>query len=159
MNIKRVTYCEYDTMGYGVRCGIEITSAKKHGYTLDSIVIEDIVSNIRKRKYLNGITIYGDDAFYNRNIGSMLYLIKSLKKEFPTFDILIYTKFNFNKLKSNPYKLKLLKKCDFVIDLTNHHLMHKALLNKKSGWCSSKSQRIIDAKNSIKYKRLEEWIL
>lgn len=122
-------------------CHNPITHNFKNGIKVNDELIEEINNEIKKRYFLNGITLSGGDPMYSAE-----EVIKLLDKLYiPHNNIWIYSGFTIEEIINNNSMLKLLKRCNILVDgLYNYKLRDITLPYR-----GSSNQRIIDIQNYL----------
>jgi len=111
------------------------------GYEMD---VDDIIEDIHKSKYINGVTFSGGEPFLQAE--ALSYIAQAIKCN--NLNIVTYTGYTFEELlnSSDKNKKNLLSLSDLLID-GKFKLSERDLSLKFRG---SKNQRIIDVKSSLK---------
>ncbi len=159
MKIKLATYLEPDSIvdGEGIRtviwtqgcshnckgCHNPSTHDFKGGFSCDT---KEIISDINKLKYQNGITFSGGDPMFQPEACGEI--AKAAKKK--GLNIWCYTGFTFEALLINPKTLEFLKNIDVLVD--GKFILSQRSLNLK--FRGSENQRIIDVQKSLKENRV-----
>lgn len=114
------------------------------GYSVD---VEDIVEDIKKYKYLDGVTLSGGDPFYQAK--ECCKLLKILKNEL-NINIWCYTGFTYEELMGikDKYILRMLKHIDVLVD--GRYIESLRDLNLR--FRGSRNQRLIDVRDSLERK-------
>lgn len=114
----------------------------EYGEKVDNI--DYYIQRILKNKSLiDGITISGGEPFQDRNIDSLLKLVKEIKKN--GLDVWCYTGYNFEYLKEHKRFNILLEEIDILID----GKFDKNQFCPNLKFRGSKNQRILNVKESL----------
>jgi len=114
----------------------------EYGEKVDNI--DYYIQRILKNKSLiDGITISGGEPFQDRNIDSLLKLVKEVKKS--GLDVWCYTGYNFEYLKEHKRFNILLEEIDILID----GKFDKNQFCPNLKFRGSKNQRILNVKESL----------
>ena len=128
-------------------CHNPLTHKFNYGVKVNDELIEEINREIKKRYFLNGITLSGGDPMY-----SAKEVLKLLKKLYiPNNDIWIYSGFTIEQIIEDTDMLMLLKECNILVD----GLFDYKLRDVSLPYRGSSNQRIINIQHYLdKYKKI-----
>ena len=177
MNIAGINY-ESINDGDGVRTVIYVSGCSHRCYNCHNTQTHDInygvkftdelqneiISNIKKRPFISGITLSGGDPLHYNNVFDVFNLIKKLKFNFPNKSIWIYTGYTWNQIfypiitdNFNPERDKILdcrkravEMCDVLVDGKYIDELKDLTLRFRG----SSNQRLIDVKKSLKENKI-----
>lgn len=110
--------------------------------------LEKIEEIIRKDKHIDGVTLTGGDPLDQYE--EALSVCKMIKEKFSNLDIILYTGYDFEDVKSNFNEI--LNYIDYLVDgKFIYEKMDLSLLFK-----GSSNQRFIDVKKSLKQNKIYE---
>ena len=151
--------------GEGVRCSLYVSGCMFHcegcynvspwsfeagiSYTqeLGDRIIDDL-----SQPYVQGLTLLGGEPFLNT--GTVLPLVKRIRKELPKKDIWSWTGYTWEELMlETPDKLELLSYLDILVDGRYDRTKRNLMLQFRG----SSNQRIIDVQQSLKDSRIHLW--
>lgn len=162
MNICGVDYESY-VDGKGIRTAIFISGcskncfgchnkraqSKSYGEPFTDEVFDTIVSEIKSRPYLSGITLTGGDPFESYNIDECSKLLHDLKTQLNGINIWVYTGETYEYIHDNFYyalcNIDVLVDGKFDIDQKDRRLAFRG----------SSNQRIIDVQKSLRNNKVE----
>ena len=136
-------HCEgcYNAATWNFRFGIPYTKE-----------LEDRIMSDMALSYVQGLTLLGGEPFLNT--GTVLPLVKRIRRELPDKDIWSWTGYTWDELMlETPDKLELLDNIDILVD-GRFDLSKKNLLLQFRG---SSNQRIIDVPKSLKAGHVVIW--
>ncbi|HEY0221671.1 anaerobic ribonucleoside-triphosphate reductase activating protein [Lactovum miscens] len=151
--------------GEGVRCSLYVSGCMFHcegcynqatwsfryGTPYTQALEERIISDL-SQPYVQGLTLLGGEPFLNT--GTLLPLIKRVRKELPNKDIWSWTGYSWEELQlETEDKLEMLSLIDILVD--GRFELAKKNLNLQ--FRGSSNQRIIDVKSSIKEGQIHIW--
>ena len=114
------------------------------GKPLTISVLKKIYQELDK-DYISGITLSGGDPFHPANRAFVLYLLKDIRKKFPTKTIWIYTGYKYDFLVDDGWCQAILSCADVLVD--GRFISDLASVNYP--WAGSTNQRVIDVKKSL----------
>lgn len=112
------------------------------------VEVDDIISELKKYPYHQGVTISGGDPFEQRE--ALLELVSKIKEE-SDLDIWVYTGYNYEDIKDEC--LEILKKIDVLVD--GLFILAKRSLALK--FIGSSNQRVIDIPKTLEHNKIEEY--
>lgn len=151
--------------GEGVRCSLYVSGCMFHcegcynqatwsfryGTPYTQALEERIILDL-SQPYVQGLTLLGGEPFLNT--GTLLPLIKRVRKELPNKDIWSWTGYSWEELQlETEDKLEMLSLIDILVD--GRFELAKKNLNLQ--FRGSSNQRIIDVKSSIKEGQIHIW--
>jgi anaerobic ribonucleoside-triphosphate reductase activating protein len=110
---------------------------------------ENAYNRIKKHldhDYIDGITLTGGDPLYHSNRKDINNLIDTIRKDFPTKTIWLYTGYKFNAIMEDPELKEIVSKVDVLVD--GKFKQDKADANYP--WAGSTNQAVIDIKETLK---------
>lgn len=151
--------------GEGVRCSLYVSGCLFHcegcynaatwnfragiPYTQE---LEDQIMADLAQPYVQGLTLLGGEPFLNT--GTLLPLVKRLRKELPNKDIWSWTGYTWEELVlETPDKLELLSLVDILVDGRFDRTKKNLMLQFRG----SSNQRIIDVQESLKEDKVIIW--
>ncbi|HFU4495645.1 TPA: anaerobic ribonucleoside-triphosphate reductase activating protein [Streptococcus suis] len=151
--------------GEGVRCSLYVSGCMFHcegcynvatwsfkagiPYTQE---LEDRIIDDLSQPYVQGLTLLGGEPFLNT--GTVLPLVKRIRKELPEKDIWSWTGYTWEELmQETPDKLELLSYLDILVDGRYDRTKRNLMLQFRG----SSNQRIIDVQQSLKDSRIHLW--
>lgn len=151
--------------GEGVRCSLYVSGCMFHcegcynvatwsfksgiPYTQE---LEDRIIDDLSQPYVQGLTLLGGEPFLNT--GTVLPLVKRIRKELPKKDIWSWTGYTWEELMlETPDKLELLSYLDILVDGRYDRTKRNLMLQFRG----SSNQRIIDVQKSLKTNCLQLW--
>ncbi|MDG4525013.1 anaerobic ribonucleoside-triphosphate reductase activating protein [Streptococcus suis] len=151
--------------GEGVRCSLYVSGCMFHcegcynvatwsfksgiPYTQE---LEDRIIDDLSQPYVQGLTLLGGEPFLNT--GTVLPLVKRIRKELPEKDIWSWTGYTWEELMlETPDKLELLSYLDILVDGRYERTKRNLMLQFRG----SSNQRIIDVRQSLKDSRIHLW--
>lgn len=80
-------------------------------------VREKIYDDLSK-DYISGLTLSGGDPIDQSNLDLLkfYFILKQIKKQFPTKNIWLYTGFTLEEAIKNPFRKAIIKLCDVIVD-------------------------------------------
>lgn len=110
------------------------------------VEVDDLLEDIHKRKYIDGVTFSGGDPFYQPK--EFAYMAEELKKD--GINVMAYTGFLFEDLIKDEKMKKLLQNVDTLMDgpFINENKTFKMPFR------GSSNQRMIDVKRSLEAKKM-----
>lgn len=108
------------------------------------IDIDELLIDIHKRKYIDGVTLSGGDPFYQPK--EFAYLAEQLKKD--SINVMAYTGFIYEEIIKDDKMKALLKNIDTLMDGP----FIKEKKTYKMSFRGSSNQRMIDVKKSLEAK-------
>lgn len=136
-----VSGCSHNCKG----CQNPMTHNPKSGELFD----ESAINRIRKHlnnDYTDGITLSGGDPLFIDNRKDINNLIDTIREEFPTKTIWLYTGYKFSYIMKTKELRDIVSKVDVVVD-------GKFKINKLDAnypWAGSTNQSVIDVKETLK---------
>lgn len=103
-----------------------------------------------KKDYVTGLTISGGDPLAPLNVGSVLYIVRRIKQNFPNKTIWIYTGYKYEQLDCSLIGSMILECIDVLID----GKYDKNLRNVELKWRGSSNQRVIDVQRSLENRKV-----
>lgn len=170
MNIAGINY-ESINDGEGVRTVIYVSGCShkcpnchnpqthdvNYGVKFTNELQDEIISNIKKRPFISGITLSGGDPLHHNNASDVYNLIARLKNEFPNKNIWLYTGYRFEDIIYNPLRdmnttlrKRVVEMCDVLVDGRYVEELRDITLK----FCGSSNQRVIDVKQSLKENQI-----
>lgn len=122
-------------------CHNKETHDFKGGVEMD---IDELLLDIHKRKYIDGVTLSGGDPFYQPK--EFAYLTEQLKKD--NINVMAYTGFLYEEIIKDDNMKALLKNIDILMDGP----FIKEKKTYKMSFRGSSNQRMIDVKKSLESK-------
>ena len=130
------------------------------GIPFDESAKEELFSELNK-DYILGITFSGGDPLHEANLDGVLDLVTTVKENFPTKTIWLYTGYKFesiffplliNKIPSKEEEKRILivKQCDVLVD--GRYIDSQR--NVQAWWRGSNNQKVIDIQKSLKEKNI-----
>lgn len=152
MNYLGILDCDI-TDGEGVRVGLFLAGCSHHckgchnpeswNETAGKPFTEktkDILFNLLKHDYIDGLTLSGGDPLYLNNQAGVTKLLKEFKEQFPNKTVWLYTGYLYEQVKDLP----LMKYVDVLVD-------GEFILEQRDttlAFRGSPNQRIIDLKKN-----------
>lgn len=105
--------------------------------------------------WCTGLTLTGGDPLFPQNREEISNICQSLKLEFPTKTIWLYTGFTYNELitKNDAYINTIFKNIDVLVDGS----YIEELKSPDKHWVGSENQRVIDVKASLEKGKIVLW--
>lgn len=113
---------------------------------------KSIIESLRK-SYIRGLSILGGEPMNNLKDGTLLDLVKTVKKEFPQKTIFCWSGYTFEQLIDKPLCYEFLQYIDMLRD-GEFILEQKDLIQYLQG---SKNQRCIDVQKSLQQGKTILW--
>ena len=85
------------------------------GIPFDESAKEELFSELNK-DYILGITFSGGDPLHEANLDGVLDLVTTVKENFPTKTIWLYTGYTLTECLSHPKRQEIISKCDIIVD-------------------------------------------
>ena len=136
-----VSGCDHKCKG----CHNPMTHDPESGELFDNNALDRIRKHL-DHDYIDGITLSGGDPLYHSNLNDINKLIDTIKSEFPTKTIWLYTGYKFNTIMEDPELKDIVSKVDVVVD--GKFKLDKADANYP--WAGSTNQAVIDVKETLK---------
>lgn len=123
--------------------------------------IEKKFIELANKEYIKRISFLGGEPLAKENVETVLWLIKTLKSNYPDKKIWLYTGHTWEQIMNSQEKVDLIRQSvlnlvDVVVDgqfqLSNQDINNKTIL-----WAGSTNQRVIDAKKSISLNTVFPW--
>lgn len=114
---------------------------------------KDKILNSMKKPYTKGLSILGGEPMSNLDDGTLIDLVKSIKKEYPTKTIYCWTGYKFENIINNPIAREFLN----YIDMLRDGEYIEELKNLNQYLQGSSNQRYINVKESLKYQKVIEF--
>lgn len=170
MNIAGINY-ESINDGEGVRTVIYVSGCShkcpnchnpqthdvNYGVKFTNELQDEIISNIKKRPFISGITLSGGDPLHHNNISDVFDLIAKLKDKFPDKNIWLYTGYRFEDVMNSPLRdmtttlrRRIVEICDVLVDGRYVDELRDLTLR----FCGSGNQRVIDVKKTLKENKI-----
>ena len=179
MNIAGINY-ESINDGEGVRTVIYVSGCShncpnchnpethdiNYGVKLTNELQNEIISNIKKRPFISGITLSGGDPLHDNNIFDVLNLIYKIKNVFPNKSIWLYTGYTWEHLinkfieyRFTPFapdanewltRYEIIENIDVIVD--GRYIDKQKDITLR--WRGSRNQRVIDIKKSLNKKNI-----
>ena len=151
--------------GEGVRCSLYVSGCMFHCEGFYNVAtwsfkagipytkeLEDRIIDDLSQPYVQGLTLLGGEPFLNT--GTVLPLVKRIRKELPKKDIWSWTGYTWEELMlETPDKLELLSYLDILVDGRYDRTKRNLMLQFRG----SSNQRIIDVQQSLKDSRIHLW--
>ncbi|MDR3258381.1 MAG: anaerobic ribonucleoside-triphosphate reductase activating protein [Fusobacteriaceae bacterium] len=99
---------------------------------------------------LRGISLLGGDPTFPDNIEPLIEFLENFKKEFPSKDVWLWSGFTWEQINEDLQKIKLISLCDILVD----GKFVENLKNLSLKWRGSLNQRVIDVKQSMRFKKV-----
>lgn len=105
--------------------------------------------------WCEGLTLTGGDPLFPQNREQISNICESLKSEFPTKTIWLYTGFIYNELVKNDdiHINAILKNIDILVDGS----YIEELKSPDKHWVGSSNQRVINVQESLKEQKIVLW--
>lgn len=126
-------------------CQNPMTHDPESGELFDEIAMNRIRKHLN-HDYIDGITLSGGDPLYPSNRSEISKLIDTIRNEFPTKTIWLYTGYTFNTIMEDPELKEIATKTDVIVD--GKFEIDKADANYP--WAGSTNQTVIDIKETLK---------
>lgn len=123
--------------------------------------IEKKFFELANKEYIKRISFLGGEPLAKENVETVLWLIETLKSNYPDKKIWLYTGHTWEQIMNSQEKVDLIRQSvlnlvDVVVDgqfqLSNQDINNKTIL-----WAGSTNQRVIDAKKSISLNTVFPW--
>lgn len=123
--------------------------------------IEKKFIELANKEYIKRISFLGGEPLAKENVETVLWLIETLKSNYPDKKIWLYTGHTWEQIMNSQEKVDLIRQSvlnlvDVVVDgqfqLSNQDINNKTIL-----WAGSTNQRVIDAKKSISLNAVFPW--
>lgn len=123
--------------------------------------IEKKFIELANKEYIKRISFLGGEPLAKENVKTVLWLIETLKSNYPDKKIWLYTGHTWEQIMNSQEKVDLIRQSvlnlvDVVVDgqfqLSNQDINNKTIL-----WAGSTNQRVIDAKKSISLNTVFPW--
>lgn len=123
--------------------------------------IEKKFIELANKEYIKRISFLGGEPLAKENVETVLWLIETLKSNYPDKKIWLYTGHTWEQIMNSQEKVDLIRQSvlnlvDVVVDgqfqLSNQDINNKTIL-----WAGSTNQRVIDAKKSISLNTVFPW--
>lgn len=123
--------------------------------------IEKKFIELANKEYIKRISFLGGEPLAKENVETVLWLIETLKSNYPDKKIWLYTGHTWEQIMNSQEKVDLIRQSvlnlvDVVVDgqfqLSNQDINNKTIL-----WAGSTNQRVIDAKKSIGLNTVFPW--
>lgn len=123
--------------------------------------IEKKFIGLANKEYIKRISFLGGEPLAKENVETVLWLIETLKSNYPDKKIWLYTGHTWEQIMNSQEKVDLIRQSvlnlvDVVVDgqfqLSNQDINNKTIL-----WAGSTNQRVIDAKKSISLNTVFPW--
>ena len=123
--------------------------------------IEKKFIELANKEYIKRISFLGGEPLAKENVETVLWLIETLKSNYPDKKIWLYTGHTWEQIMNSQEKVDLIRQSvlnlvDVVVDgqfqLSNQDINNKTIL-----WAGSTNQRVIDAKKSISLNNVFHW--
>ena len=115
------------------------------GIPFDESAKEELFSELNK-DYILGITFSGGDPLHEANLDGVLDLVTTVKENFPTKTIWLYTGYKFEDITS----YLIMKYIDVLVDGRYIEEERDVSLH----WRGSKNQRVINVQESLKQNKI-----
>lgn len=167
MNYHKIDICNMDN-GDGLRvclwvagCGHRCKGCFNpqtwdvHSGDLFELPQIELIKYALSQDWCKGLTLTGGDPLFPQNREQISNLCESLKAEFPTKTIWLYTGFTYDELiKNNDININLIfKNIDVLVDGS----YIKELNSPDKHWVGSSNQRLIDVKETLKQGKVTLW--
>lgn len=125
------------------------------GIPFDVSAKEEIFEELKK-DYIKGITFSGGDPLHENNLIEVNNLCLTIKENFPTKDIWLYTGYTFEEINrasncnNNIIRQSIVSMCDVLVD--GKYI--ESLSDKKYHWAGSTNQRVIDVKETLNLNKI-----
>ena len=115
----------------------------------------ELIKYALSQDWCEGLTLTGGDPLFPQNREQISSMCKSLKLEFPTKTIWLYTGFTYDELiKNNNDDINMIfKNIDVLVDGS----YIKELNSPDKHWVGSENQRVIDVKASLEQGKIVLW--
>lgn len=114
---------------------------------------KDKILSSMKKPYTKGLSILGGEPMSNLDDGTLIDLVKTIKKEYPTKTIYCWTGYRFENIINNPIAREFLN----YIDMLRDGEYIEELKNLNQYLQGSSNQRYINVKESLKYQKVIEF--
>lgn len=177
MNIAGINY-ESINDGEGVRTVIYVSGCShkcpnchnpqthniNYGIEFTNELQNEIISNIKKRPFISGITLSGGDPLHDNNVFNVFNLIVEIKNEFPNKNIWIYTGYTWNQIfypivtddlnlerdRIFDCRKRVVEMCDVLVD--GRYIDEQRDITLK--WRGSRNQRVINVQETLKQGKI-----
>lgn len=112
----------------------------------------ELIKYALSQDWCKGLTLTGGDPLFPENREQISSMCKSLKLEFPTKTIWLYTGFTYDELVKNndPYIDTIFKNIDVLVDGS----YVEELKSPDKHWVGSSNQNVIDLKKTLKENKI-----
>lgn len=123
--------------------------------------IEKKFIELANKEYIKRISFLGGEPLAKENVETVLWLIETLKSNYPDKKIWLYTGHTWEQIMNSQEKVDLIRQSvlnlvDVVVD-GQFQLSNQDINNKTTMWAGSTNQRVIDAKKSISLNTVFPW--
>lgn len=123
--------------------------------------IEKKFIELANKEYIKRISFLGGEPLAKENVETVLWLIETLKSNYPDKKIWLYTGHTWEQIMNSQEKVDLIRQSvlnlvDVVVD-GQFQLSNQDINNKTTMWAGSINQRVIDAKKSISLNTVFPW--
>lgn len=141
-----VSGCEHRCKG----CFQPETWNPNYGEPYTEGIEADIINSLRP-KHITSLVLLGGEPFLDGNIPELIELCKKVRHEFQNkINIVAFSGFTFEQIKSNDLRASLLNELDVLIDGKYEQDLYSPLLKFRG----SQNQRIIMVKESLEAKEI-----
>lgn len=130
-------------------CQNPITWNIMDGIKFDNKAFHEICIELNKN-YISGLTLSGGDPLHPVNRHVTLWIVKQVKKFFPTKTIWIYTGYTWESIIHWMYGQKILSYIDVLVD----GRYEENLKDVNYHWAGSTNQRVINVPQSLEEGRV-----
>lgn len=115
----------------------------------------ELIKYALSQDWCEGLTLTGGDPLFPPNREQISNMCESLKSEFPTKTIWLYTGFTYDELvKNDDAHINIIfKNIDILVDGS----YVEKLKSPDKHWVGSKNQRVIDVKSSLEQNKVVLW--
>ena len=91
----------------------------------EALIIEEIIKAISANDIQRNFSVLGGEPLCEENIASVLYIIQSVKKKFPTIKIYLWTGYTFEELKKQYYQTLDIKLQNIDVLITGRYIQEE----------------------------------